>query len=583
MASRTWYVSCSPRSPEKIKPELEQLATLEGESWSERDEEGNIITQIKFANLLKNIPTFEGSISEKNPDFSARDRFAPMQTYGFAYVDSDRILRITDAGRRLIKGERIQELYLKQMLKWQYPSYQHGGNTRTRHLYPPAEEMGIHPFIATLRACFELDGLSKTELAIFILPVMRNEDVERSIDKVRKFREERSKLKGIDRREFVCDTHLKEYGIVYVEELETGRFNTRESLTTNEEEFLKKKARNSLDVADAAFRYFRATGLFTFSADYRRLAISRMHQEEVRRILTEMEFEIVDFYDDLEAFYTYMGDPDTPQLPWESQEELAQKAISLGVSRREANRASVTDLKNVIEDKISQYKQRRMEEYMITAQEEEEVKDIIETFERIKQKDVVDPPLFLEWNTWRAFVSMDDCEKPIPNFNLDDDLKPFSTAAGNQADMEIIYDDTFVVLGEVTLSGGARQYDMEGEPVTRHVGRYQKAEVDRESNREVYCLFVAPKINPATRDYFYVHLKHFNNPEFGGFLNMVILNIEQFIEVFQFAKSLDNLDRDVIRDLFERIVDLRDVTNSGQEWGKLIPQTIKEWKEDWAV
>jgi hypothetical protein len=32
MASRTWYVSCSPRSPEKIKPELEQLATLEGES-----------------------------------------------------------------------------------------------------------------------------------------------------------------------------------------------------------------------------------------------------------------------------------------------------------------------------------------------------------------------------------------------------------------------------------------------------------------------------------------------------------------------------------------------------------------------
>ena len=29
VVSRTWYVSCSPRSPEKIKPELEQLATLE--------------------------------------------------------------------------------------------------------------------------------------------------------------------------------------------------------------------------------------------------------------------------------------------------------------------------------------------------------------------------------------------------------------------------------------------------------------------------------------------------------------------------------------------------------------------------
>ena len=67
-----------------------------------------------------------------------------MQTYGFAYIDSDRILMITDAGHRLIRGERIQELFLKQMLKWQYPSWQHGGNIRTRHLYPRVDEMGIH-------------------------------------------------------------------------------------------------------------------------------------------------------------------------------------------------------------------------------------------------------------------------------------------------------------------------------------------------------------------------------------------------------------------------------------------------------
>ena len=52
MLSRTWYVSCSPRSPEKIAPELEQLAKLEGESWTERDSAGNLMTQIKFASLL---------------------------------------------------------------------------------------------------------------------------------------------------------------------------------------------------------------------------------------------------------------------------------------------------------------------------------------------------------------------------------------------------------------------------------------------------------------------------------------------------------------------------------------------------
>ena len=116
MVSRTWYVSCSPRSPEKIKPELEQLATLEGEPWTARDSSGNLVTQKRLARLLQETPTFEGNKNEKDPSFSARDRFAPMQTYGFAYIDSDRILRITDAGRQLINGERIQELYLKQML-----------------------------------------------------------------------------------------------------------------------------------------------------------------------------------------------------------------------------------------------------------------------------------------------------------------------------------------------------------------------------------------------------------------------------------------------------------------------------------
>jgi hypothetical protein len=582
VVSRTWYVSCSPRSPEKIKPELEQLATLEGESWAARDSAGNLVTQIRFARLLQETPTFEGSIHEKDPSFSARDRFAPMQTYGFAYIDSDKILRITDAGKQLIRGERVQELYLKQMLKWQYPSWQHGGNPRTRHLYPSREEMGIHPFVATLRACYELNGISKEELAIFLLPTLKNEDVIHSINKIKEFREERDKYKGVERREFIWNTHIEEYARVYAEELESGQFHTRESLTTDETSFLSKKIKNSLDVADAAFRYFRATGLFTFSADYRRLVVSQLHRQEARRILNEMEFEIVDFYDDLEAFYEYMGNPDIPTLPWENEEELVEKAILLGIDSKTAKKSSIIELKNMIEDETKQLKQRRLEEYLVAAQAQEEVNDIIETFERIKQKDVVDPPLFFEWNVWRAFVSMDDCEKPLPNFNLDDDLKPFSTAPGNRPDMEIQYNDTFVVLGEVTLATGARQYDTESEPVTRHIGKYQKEEINKGTGRKVYGLFIAPRINPATRDYFYVHLKLFSNPEFGGYLNMIPLSIEQFIDIFRFVKSMRSFNRNVLKDLLDRIVSLREVTNSGEEWGRNIPCAINEWKMQWA-
>lgn len=579
--SFTWYVSCSPRSPEKIAPELEQLAKLEGQSWSERDSSGSLTTQIKFARLLQTVPTFEGSISKRYPEFSARDRFAPMQTYGFAYVDSKRILRITDAGRQLISGERTQELFLKQMLKWQYPSWQHGGNTRTRYRYPAVEKMSVHPFIATLRACFELDGISKEELAIFLLPLMKNEDLPHSMGKIRKFREDRAGLSGIERSKYVLSTHFQEFGAVFSEELETGQYHTRESLTTTEKAFLSKKANNSLDVADAAFRYFRATGLLTFSADYRRLAISQFHKEEVKRILTEMQFDVVDFYDDVDAYYAYLGNPDTPELPWESQKEMISRATSLGVSLDVTDKVSIIKLKNIIEDETKKLKRRKMEEYIVSAQGPDEVRDILDTFGRIRRKDVVDPPLFFEWNVWRAFVSMDDCENAIPNFNLDDDLKPFSIAPGNRADMEIEYNDSFVVLGEVTLSGGARQYDTEGEPVTRHVGKYQKSEIEKGIGRDVFGLFVAPSINPATRDYFYVHLKHLNNPEFGGYLNMVVLNLDQFLDVFQFVKSLDHFHRDIIKDLFTGIVNLKEITSNGEEWGKAIPGVINRWKHTW--
>jgi len=396
--------------------------------------------------------------------------------------------------------------------------------------------MSIHPFLATLRACYELDGISKEELAIFLLPVLKDDDISPSIEKIKAFREQLSRYSGIERKKFIQNIHFEEFANVYAEELASGQYHTRESITSTEHEFLNKKVRNSLDVADAAIRYFRATKIVTLSADYRKLVISPMYRNEARRILNEMELPIVD-YDNVEEFYEYMGNPDIPQLPWENKEELTAKAIALGVSSSTAKNLSVVELKNIIESKVIQSKEQKIREYMLTAQGQEEVQDIIHVFNRIKQNDVIDRPLFFEWNVWRAFVSMDDCENPKPNFTIDDDLKPLSTAPGNMADMEIEYNDSFVVLTEVTLSSGARQYDTEGEPVTRHIGRYQKQEMQSTVARTVYGLFIAPKINPATRDYFYVHLKHFSNPEFGGYLNIIILNTAQFIDVFSFCFS----------------------------------------------
>ncbi|MEW5986933.1 MAG: AlwI family type II restriction endonuclease [Chloroflexota bacterium] len=69
--------------------------------------------------------------------------------------------------------------------------------------------------------------------------------------------------------------------------------------------------------------------------------------------------------------------------------------------------------------------------------------------------------------------SLDDFREVRPNFTLDDDLQPFTTAPGKKADFEVEYNNTFILLVEVTLTSGARQYDTESEPVTRHIGRVQ--------------------------------------------------------------------------------------------------------------
>jgi hypothetical protein len=123
---KTWYVSCSPRNPEKLAPELELFAKLEGKKWNET-KNGVKTVQIEFTHLLESCPSFEGSISAKDPSFSARDRVKPYKTFGFAYVNTKGKIVITPAGKRLILRVRPKEVFLKQLLKWQYPSFQHRG------------------------------------------------------------------------------------------------------------------------------------------------------------------------------------------------------------------------------------------------------------------------------------------------------------------------------------------------------------------------------------------------------------------------------------------------------------------------
>jgi hypothetical protein len=76
-------------------------------------------------------------------------------------------------------------------------------------------------------------------------------------------------------------------------------------------------------------------------------------------------------------------------------------------------------------------------------------------------------------------------------------------------------------------------------------------------------------------------MKHTDHTDFGGYLNIIPLTIDQFIDVFKFCKALPDFKRHIIRDLFDRIIALKDKTNNSTEWQNQIFNAINDWKQLW--
>ncbi len=504
--ARTWFVTTSPRNPAKLRQEIELLSRFDGRNWWEKDDHGQPVYQLQFAQLLAESDFFEGSISERYPAFAARDRLRAPQMLGFAYVDEARTLHITPAGWQLIRNERVNELFLRQLLKWQFPSWQHGGNPRTRWRYKAYRTAGVHPFRETLRVALELDGVTKDEIAIFLLPCLSSAAFTQAIPKIRRFRRDLAAISGArPRREFVIQTYWDELHDVYAEDIREGKISTREIPAERGKElehFLYTKQHNLRDYADAAMRYFRYTGLFTQRGN--RLVVSNV--TDARRILDELDLPLRTDYDDSAAFYGYLGSPTIPRFPWEQPNELVKRLTELRARLDELSGA--LGIPAPVLPALSLDEQCRWAQEQLTALTLKKrrldwtLEQIIQFYDDILRRRVSHPPLFMEWNTWRAFLYLNRYCLLQPNFSLDLEWLPISHAGGRQPDIELIYCGKYAVAVEVTLSQGNRQFFTESEPVTRHVERFQER-VDVET----FGLFIAPTLNEGAMDWFQYNTK----------------------------------------------------------------------------
>lgn len=544
----------SPRTLEKIIPEIELLTdSFSGKKWT-----GNSELQANFFDSLYKSEFYEGESYPADPAFAARDRITRAPK-AFGFVDLKPEIQITEAGKLLLTGKREDETFTRQMLKFQLPSPYH---TQSKTL-----EFSVKPYLELLRLVKELGSLSKTEIALFFSQLTNYKDFEEIVAKIIDFREGSKSYKG-SRKMYVAECFEKEVLEIFQQEIQDKSLKTRESSHTSLQKFIKTKSSNMKDYADAFVRYIRATELITFQKRTFRLIISPQKIEEVNYILKETDRKPLVFKN-LSDFKNHLFNPFSVKLLSDNKDLLINKIENLGVTEFDKT-ASIEELKDILESQEIFVKSNNIEEKKRELKDYKELPDILDVFKQIKKKEVPDAPLFLEWNVWRALVMLNYAKRIDGNFIMDIDGMPLNYAPGQKPDIESEFTD-FGLITEVTMSGGNTQYKMESESVPRHFGKAKES-----FNKEMYCLFIAPKISEGTLAH-YFNLNRFNTSLYGGKTKIIPLSIDQFIEFIKSGIENKFNNPEKLKNWLEKQWQNNQEMEDENIWSENIGKSILKW------
>jgi hypothetical protein len=512
--------------------------------------------------LLKEKNFFNGQ-GAKDPAFSARDRInrAP-KALGFVILTPQ--INLTQAGSELINSRRKDEIFLRQLLKFQVPSPYHKPSSN-------AAEFWVKPYLELFRLVRHLGSLKFDELMFFGLQLVDYREFDKITQKINEFRTEKAQNEG-NYKKFREEYLQKELQEIYQDDIGSGNTKTRETNDKSISKFLKTKASNMRDYADACIRYLRATGLVNISHIGKSISIAPEKVQEVDFFLKHTNPEPI-FIDNEKEYINYLGNSETPALLSDNRELLEQKIALEFPEIQISNDMSLTQLKDIFADELEKRKEQILTEQVVAIKDYRLFDEINSTFDQILNNSIYDTPLMLEWNTWRAMTMLDG-GNIIANLKFDDFGNPMSTAQGNMADIICDYGD-FGLTVEVTMQGGQRQYETEGEPVTRHLAKFK-----RDTEKPAYCLFIAPKINDACIAHFYA-LHKMNISYYGGKSTIVPLPLSVFLKMVEDSHKASYVPAPQhVQSFFERSNELADSTDNEKDWYKGITKEALNWLND---
>lgn len=551
IGGRVLFFVTSPRSPMKMLPEIKLLTdNFSGKPWNKN-------TQEAFMDVLFQEPSFKNVAKPKDPAFSARDRInrAPK---ALGFVDLKPTVQLTEPGKQFLDDELSQEALLRQLLKFQIPSPFHVENDDIKGTY------FIKPYLEMIRLIDKLGTISFDELMLFGMQLTDYRKFDDIVNKIEKFRADR-KTSSKSYKTFLGEYIENEILSIYEAEIDSGDVKTRESNDHSLDKYIKTKSSNLRDYTDACFRYLRATGLIALSQKGHTLSVIKDKQEEVSYYLENIDRKPI-YIDDEEAYKKYLYDATLPALFTDNREQLELYAKHHNIDHT----LDTPALKKAIKIETEKKKNQIIKESVVRLKAYKDYLDVIGVFNDIKQKNFYDIPLMLEWNTWRAMTMLDGGQINA-NLKFDDEGQPLSTAGGNMADIVCEYDD-FNLTVEVTTSSGAKQYEMEGEPIARHL-----AKIKKEKGKEAYCFFIAPTISEASIAYCYTMYK-MNLAFYAGTTEIIPLNLDTFVEMVNQTSTCGYVpDSERIKELCKYAKDKANSSANEVEWFADVQQRAKQW------
>jgi len=607
-----WSITTTVRNPERLRNFLKVLKGIEGEIWNNQTQYKYqaLLIQERFygfgskqfynasrkckalrkdqIQLLESMEPITYEQAEdifetkkyNDPPHRGRESINPLKKLGFSAIENKRIV-ITQLGEYFLREDYdLGELFFRIFIKWQLPNPSTGD-------YKKEDGYNIKPFIATLHLVNTVNrkwndltkksiGINKEEFDLFVPSLINYKNIDKQAQKIIELR---LSCEGENTQK---QKELKEkYKIDFAKEF----------LGIDDPNKIKKLLKNLRDYGDNAIRYFRLTRYLFIRGGGFYVDLEPRRQIEINNLLKYDDAQSLLFPNE-EAYLNFIADIKQPELPWETTSELIKIAETIvpenqeyakdlksrnietpAFAEKDLTSLSKEELKRYIEDLRLYRRELNLIQIRYESQEIEKLKDYIKALKNIYKS--ARRPIELERLTTFAMNALNDALKIKPNYPVGDDNEPTFTAPANKPDIECFYEG-FNSVCEVTMLINRSQWIQEGQPVMRHLRDFEI----NYSDKEAFCVFIAPNLHRDTINTFWNSIKY----EYEGSKQRIIpFTIGQFVELLEILLQIKTSGKQFSHtDLFElysKIIKMTESIKRSDLWIDKIPETINEWKK----